>query len=53
MFQKHATATSMTHSSGPYRSSTDAKYSNDALQQESHVSAIHEKIPGASRKRNL
>ena len=53
MFQKHATATSMTHSSGPYRSSTDAKYSNDALQQESHVRAIHGKIPGASRKRNL
>ena len=53
MFEKHATATSMTQPSGPYRSSTDAEYSNDALQQESHGRAIHEKIPGASRKRNL
>ena len=52
MFQKHATATSMPLSSGPYRSSSDENNSNDASQQESHDRAIHENIPGASRKRN-
>ena len=50
MFQKHATATSITQSSGPYRSRTDEKDSNDASQQESHDRAIHEKTPSASRK---
>ena len=52
MFQKHATATWTTQSSGPYRSRTDEKDSNDASQKESHDRAIHENIPGASRKRN-
>ena len=51
MFQKHATATWTTQSSGPYRSRTDEKDSNDASQKESHDRAIHENIPGASRKR--
>ena len=51
MFQKHATATSMTQFSEPFRSKTDEKDSNDASQQESHDRAIHENIPGASRKR--
>ena len=53
MFHKHATATSMTHSSGPYRSRTDEKGSNDASQQESHNRDIPEKAPGASRKKNV
>ena len=52
LFQKHATATSTTQSSGPYRPRTDEKDSNGASQQESHDRAIHENIPGASRKRN-
>ena len=51
MFQKHATATSITQSSGPHRSTTDEKEPNDASQQESHDRAIHENIPDASRKR--
>ena len=51
MFQKHATATSTTQSSGPYRSRTDDKDCNDASQRESHDRAIHENVPGASRKR--
>ena len=51
MFQKHATATWTTQSSGPYRSRTDEKDSNDASQKESHDRAIHENITGASRKR--
>ena len=50
MFQKHATATSTPQSSGPYRSRTDENNSNDASQQESYDRAIHENIPGASRK---
>ena len=44
VFQKHATATSTAHSSGPYRSRTDEKDSNDAAQQESYDRAIHKKI---------
>ena len=51
MFQKHATATSITQSSGPYRSRTDEKDSNDASQQEIYDRDIHEKVPGGSRKR--
>ena len=42
MFQKIATATSATQSSGSYRSRTDEKDSNDASQQESHDRAIQE-----------
>ena len=49
MFQKHATATPTTQSSGPYKSRTDEKDSNDASQQESYDWDIPEKIPGASR----
>ena len=51
VFQKHATATSTAHSSGPYRSRTDEKDSNDAAQQESYDRDIHKKISDASRKR--
>ena len=51
MFQKHATATSMTQSSEPYGPRTDDNNSNDASQQESHDTATHENIPGRSRKR--
>ena len=51
MFQKHATAISTTQSKSSYRSRTDEKDCNDASQQERHDRAIHEKTPGASRKR--
>ena len=52
MFQKHITATSKTQSSsGPYRSRTDEKDSNDASKQESYDRAIHENIQGASTKK--
>ena len=43
MFQKHATATSGTQSSEPYRARTIEKDSNDTSQQESHNRDIPEK----------
>ena len=51
MFQKHATATSTTQSSGPYRSRTDEKDSYDVSQLENHNRDISVKTQAASRKR--
>ena len=51
MFKKHATVTSAIQSSGPYRSRTNGRDSNDASKQESYDRDIYEKTPGASRKR--